>query len=86
MGNGKRRNPLSSQKGVDMRTKKMLDKMPEKNRRYLENLREHIRQARMTREDRLVDEFKSVGKGYIKGLVDCGVVEDFKTVWCWFTL
>ena len=69
-----------------MRTREMLDKMPTKNREYLERLKEHIKCAQRVNQFNLVDEFKSVGKGYIKGMVDCGVVDDFKVVWCWFTL
>lgn len=69
-----------------MRTREMLDKMPNKHREYLENLRENIKRAKAVYQDNLVDEFRAVGKGYIKGLVDCGVIDDFKTVWCWFTL
>lgn len=69
-----------------MRTWEMLDQMPNKSREYLENLKNHIKRAEMDGQYGLRDEFKSVGKGYIKGLVDCGAVKDFKTVWCWFTL
>lgn len=69
-----------------MRTKEMLDRLPAKNREYLENLKKHIKQAQMVNQFDLADEFKSVGKGYIKGMVDCGVIDDFKPMWCWFTL
>lgn len=69
-----------------MRTKEALEKMPQKNRDYLENLKEHIKRAEVSRQFNLADEFRSVGKGYIKGMVDCGAIEDFKPIWCWFTL
>lgn len=69
-----------------MRTKEMLAKMPNKHREYLENLRENIKRAKAVNQNNLVDEFRAVGKGYIKGLFDCGAIDDFKTVWCWFTL
>lgn len=69
-----------------MRTREMLDKMPKKNRDYLENLKEAIKKMRDMHHLDVAEEYKQVGKGYIKGMVDCGVVDDFKCVWCWFTL
>lgn len=69
-----------------MKTREMLDKMPSKNRKYLDDLREHIRQAKAKGLDSYVQEHKATGRGYIKALVDCGVIDDFKTAWCWFTL
>lgn len=69
-----------------MRTQEMLEEMSTEQREYLESLKENIKRAKMANQNRLVDEFRSMGKGYIKGLVDCGVIKDFKTAWCWFTL
>lgn len=69
-----------------MRTKEMLTKMPDKCKFYLESLRDNIKQAKLVRQDHVADELKAMGKGYIKGLVDCGVIDDFKVAWCWFTL
>ena len=69
-----------------MRTQEMLEHLPSKHRDYLETLKENIARAKTEDQIRYVEEHRSVAKGYIKALVDCGVVEDFKTVWCWFTL
>lgn len=69
-----------------MRTREMLDKMPKKNRDYLENLKDSMRKMKDMGHSMVADEYKQVGKGYIKGMVDCGVIDDFKTAWCWFTL
>ena len=69
-----------------MRTQEMLNGLPEKNRKYLETLKEDIKKLKAMNQNKVADDYKATGKGYIKGLVDCGVVDDFKTVWCWFTL
>ena len=69
-----------------MRTKKMLEQLPSIHREYLENLRTAIQSAKDVSRPNLAESYKSVGRGYIKCLVDCGVVDSFKTVWCWFTL
>lgn len=77
----------SQEEGGDhMRTQEMLEEMSTEQREYLESLKENIKRAKMVNQNSLVDEFRSMGKGYIKGLVDCGVIKDFKTAWCWFTL
>lgn len=88
MQNGFRSGGLKppSRKDQIMKTKEMLEKMPNKQREYLENLQENIKRAKTVRQYDLADEFKAVAKRYIKALADCGVVDDFKTVWCWFTL
>lgn len=69
-----------------MTTKQMLEKLPDKNRWYLESIKKSIHDADRDGQYQFVVEMKSLGRGYIRGLVDCGVVDDFKTVWCWFTL
>ena len=69
-----------------MRTQEMLDKMPTKNREYLETLKADIGVMKQRQDSEMVKEYKAYGKGYIRALVDCGVVKDFKTVWCWFTV
>lgn len=69
-----------------MNTKEMLMSLPEKNRAYLENLKSSIIKMRDARQDKVADEYRNVGKGYIKGMVDCGVIDNFKTTWCWFTV
>jgi hypothetical protein len=69
-----------------MRTKEMLEKMPNKQREYLESLREGVKRAKAGNLNQLAEEHKTIAKGYIRALVDLGVVDDFKTVWCWFTL
>lgn len=69
-----------------MTTKEMLLSLPEKNRAYLENLKASIAKMKEAGQGKVADEYKNVGKGYIKGLVDCGVIDNFKTAWCWFTV
>ena len=69
-----------------MRTQEMLDKMPVEHRKYLETLKENIARAKAENLDDYVKEHKNVGKGYIKALVNCGIVPSFKIVWIWFTL
>ena len=69
-----------------MRTQEMLERMPKKNRDYLENLKDSMKKMKEIGQSKVADEYKQVGKGYIKGMVDCGVLEDFKPCWCWFTL
>ena len=61
--------------------------MPRKNREYLETLREAIKKAKeIGGLDHYAEEHRNVAKGYIKAMVDCGVIDDFKVIWCWFTL
>lgn len=69
-----------------MNTKEMLMSLPEKNRKYLDNLKLDIEKMRETGNWKIANEYENVGKGYIKGLVDCGVIDNFKTAWCWFTV
>ncbi len=69
-----------------MRTQEMLAKMPNKQYEYLRNLKEQIKRAREENQNKLAEQFKATARGYIKGMVDAGIVEDFKSVWCWFTL
>jgi hypothetical protein len=73
-------------KEKSMRTKEILEKMPSKNRAYLETLRSDMQLIEQRRDSAMVKEIRAVGRGYIKALVDCGVIDDFKIVWCWFTL
>lgn len=69
-----------------MRTQMMLEQMPKKNREYLENLKDTMRQMRERGSVKVAEDYKQIGKGYIKSMVDCGVIDDFKTAWCWFTI
>lgn len=69
-----------------MRTQEMLEQMPSEQRKYLESLKEAVKRAKAGNLEHLAEEHKTVAKGYIRALVDLGVVKDFKTVWCWFTL
>lgn len=69
-----------------MRTQEMLEQLPNKQREYLLTLKDNIAKAKAENQIRYIEEHRSCARGYIKALVDCGVVKDFKTVWCWFTL
>lgn len=68
-----------------MRTQEMLNMMPKKHRDYLETLKADLVKIESRKNRQMYAEYKSVAKGYIKCLVDCGVIPDFKTAWCWFT-
>ena len=46
----------------------------------------YIEKMRETGNWKIANEYENVGKGYIKGLVDCGVIDNFKITWCWFTV
>ena len=67
-----------------MRTKEMLEKLPENHKKYLENLKSSISKAD-GRTD-IIKEYKATARGYIRCLVESGIIDDFKTAWCWFTL
>ena len=69
-----------------MRTQAMLEKLPEKNKEDLKRLKELIARAKEKGQFHEVERIKDIGKGYIKALEACGVICDFKTAWCWFTL
>jgi hypothetical protein len=56
--------------------------MTEKNRKYLENLKDAVR--KLKDHPNVAEMYMNVGKGYIKGMVDCGVIENFKETWDWF--
>lgn len=67
------------------RTREMLDTMPKKNRDYLDNLKSAMAKMRDNGYEKVEKEYKNVGKGYIKGMVDCGILDSFKVAWCWFS-
>lgn len=74
-------------------TKDSLNKLSDINLEYLKSLRENITKARGQIEDReqlkaYIEQIKNIARGYIRALVDVGVLEDkdFRCVWSWFTL
>lgn len=69
-----------------MKTKEMLEQLPSNHREYLENLKADMAKAQQNNQHTLVKERRAVATGYIKCLVDCGVIDEFKPLWCWFTL
>lgn len=69
-----------------MKTADALAKLPQKNREYLEGLRDNINRAKAVDNRNCIESFRAVARGYIRCLVDCGVIDDFKTIWIWFTL
>lgn len=76
-----------------MRVAEMLATLPNNHRTNLERLKADIaRFNEMAKDehasikyDTLIREYKGVAKGYIRCLVECGVIDNFKTAWCWFT-
>ena len=69
-----------------MRTAEMLKNLPENHRAYLETLKANIRKGSEMNKPDYVKEVRDIAKGYIRCLVECNVVKDFKTVWIWFTV
>jgi len=69
-----------------MKTREMLDKLPENHRKYLETMKADIRKVKEMGNMELFKEYRAVARGYIRCLVESGIVGDFKTVWCWFTV
>ena len=69
-----------------MKTADALAQLPQKNREYLEGLRENVRRAEAVKNYHCIESFRAVARGYIRCLVDCGVISEFKPIWCWFTL
>lgn len=69
-----------------MKTREMLEKIHGKHEDYLRRLKADIAKAEAEKLSDLVKEYKAVARGYIRCLEDCGVIDDFKTAWCWFTL
>lgn len=69
-----------------MTTREMLEKINGKHRDYLNTLKADIKIAEGRGYDSLVKEYKAVARGYIRCLVECGVIDNFKTAWCWFTV
>ena len=69
-----------------MNTKDMLKKLPENHRRYLEALKSTVKRAEELDAYSVASEDKATARGYIRCLVESGIVDDFNTVWCWFTV
>ena len=62
----------------------ILEQLPNNHRVYLETLKADIVKANQIRRFSMAKEYRSVATGYIKCLVDCGVIDEFKPLWCWF--
>ena len=69
-----------------MRTAEMLRMLPANHKAYLDGLKADIAKVNEMGHDDLVKEYKAVARGYIRCLVECGIIDNFKTAWCWFTL
>lgn len=69
-----------------MRTKEMLEKLPDNHKAYLKRLKADITRAQENGLIDLVKEYNAVARGYIRCLAECGIIDSFKTAWCWFTL
>jgi len=67
-----------------MKTADVLKAIPEKNMNYLKTLKAGIKKAADRPE--LVKEYKATARGYIRCLEDNGIIDSFRTVWCWFTV
>lgn len=70
-----------------MKTADALKQLSDKHRAYLETLKENMRKTEGIAEySSYRNEIKATARGYIRCLVDCGVIDDFKPIWIWFTL
>lgn len=69
-----------------MRTQEMLNSLPDYSLGYLKALRSDMRKAESAGDHVLASDLKAEGRGYIRCLVGCGVIDNFRTLWCWFTL
>lgn len=75
-----------NRKEQNMATRETLNNLPKKHRDYLERLKSDLVIIKERQDSQMYAEYRAVAKGYIKALVDCGVIENFKTLWAWFTL
>ena len=75
-----------NRKEKTMTTRETLNNLPKKHREYLERLKADLVIIKERQDSRMYAEYKAVAKGYIKALVDCGVIDNFRTLWTWFTL
>ena len=67
-----------------MKTADALAQLPQKNRKYLETLKADLKKIEAYHDTVMWKEYRAVARGYIKGLVDSGVIDDFKPIWIWF--
>lgn len=69
-----------------MNTREMLEKLPDNHKAYLKRLKADISTAQEKGQTDLVKEYRAVARGYIRCLVECSIVADFKKLWIWFTI
>lgn len=69
-----------------MKTADALNQLPPKCKEYLETLKKDVAKVEAFAGKSMWKEYRAVARGYIKGLVDSGVIDDFKPIWIWFTL
>lgn len=69
-------------------TREVLNTMTEAQVNYLRRLKENVKIGTERDQHLFSEQAKATARGYIRGLIDSGVLEenDFRTVWCWFTL
>ena len=69
-----------------MKTAEALNQLPPKCRQYLETLKTSLKRIEEYHDTAMWKEYRAVARGYIRALVDCGIIEDFKPIWIWFTV
>lgn len=69
-----------------MKTADALKQLPPKCREYLETVKADLKKIEANDNRTIWKEYRAVARGYIKGLEDSGVIDDFKTIWIWFTV
>lgn len=71
-----------------MKTADILNKLSDKQIAHLKTISDGIKKLDEQGHKNVAECYKYTARGYIKGLVDGGVInqEDFRGVWSWFTL
>lgn len=62
----------------------MLEKIDGKHLDYLNRLISHIEIAKRDGHDKIREKYETEASGYIRCLVECGVIDNYKTAWTWF--
>ena len=69
-----------------MKTREVLESLPKEHRKKLEEMRNYMRKAKTLGNHQMEKEYRMQGCGYIRCLEASGIVEEFRTLWIWFTL
>ena len=70
------------------KTREVLNNLTERQQTYLRALAANAIEMERRGFTHVYEERKGTARGYIKGLVDCGVIEetDFRVLWVWWSV